>query len=68
MDKDTIENLMPLQTIDLIKWLDKVYAMQNPGPKDDMQTIMFRAGQRSVIEFLKHRSETENNLLTKVIK
>lgn len=59
---------MPTQTDDLIKWLDRIYALQNTQPTDDIQTIMFRAGQRSVIDFLKHRSETENNLLTKVIK
>ena len=32
----------------------------NPTPTDDMNTIMYRAGQRSVVEWLIEKLEEEN--------
>ena len=32
--------------------LDELYPPLNPSPKDDERLIMYRAGQRSVVEFI----------------
>ena len=36
----------------LVDELDELYPLFTPSPKDDDRLIMYRAGQRSVVEFL----------------
>ncbi len=36
----------------LCEELDAMYPPINPTPKDDIHLIMFRAGQRSVVEYI----------------
>ena len=36
----------------LVEELDAMYPPLNPTPKDDDRLIMFRAGQRSVVEYI----------------
>ena len=43
----------------LIEELDAMYPLQNPSPKDDDRVIMYRAGQRSVVEYIKAK---QNNV------
>tara|TARA_B100001063_G_C16487055_1_gene415524 strand:- start:68 stop:253 length:186 start_codon:yes stop_codon:yes gene_type:complete len=42
----------------LTEELDAMYPPLNPNPTDDMSVIMYRAGQRSVVEYIKAKSET----------
>jgi len=35
--------------------LDEFYPPVNPTPKDDDRLIMYRAGQRSVVEFIQSK-------------
>lgn len=37
--------------------LDAMYPSLNPSPKDDDRMIMFRAGQRSVVEYIKAKKD-----------
>jgi hypothetical protein len=37
--------------------LEDTFPPVNPGPGDSLSTIMYRAGQRSVIEYLKTKLE-----------
>ena len=37
--------------------LDEIFPPVNPIPTDDLATIMFRSGQRSVIEYIKQQVE-----------
>ena len=37
--------------------LEELFPPVNPGPGDTISTIMYRAGQRSVIEYLKTKLE-----------
>ena len=37
--------------------LDAMYPPLNPTPKDDDRMIMYRAGQRSVVEYIKAKNE-----------
>ena len=36
----------------LLDELEAMYPPINPSPKDDDRTIMYRAGQRSVVEYI----------------
>jgi len=41
----------------LCEELEAMYPPINPTPKDDDRLIMFRSGQRSVVEYIKAKSE-----------
>ena len=41
----------------LCEELDAMYPPLNPTPKDDDRLIMFRAGQRSVVEYIQAKNE-----------
>lgn len=36
----------------IVEKLNEVYPPLNPGPGDTLETIMYRAGQRQVVEYL----------------
>jgi hypothetical protein len=40
---------------ELIKELEGHFTFQTPSPKEDLSTIMYRAGQASVIDYIKQR-------------
>lgn len=42
----------------LCEELQDYYPPINPSPKDDDRLIMFRAGQRSVVEYILAKKET----------
>ena len=42
---------------ELIKELEGHFTFQTPSPKEDLPTIMYRAGQASVIDYIKQRLE-----------
>ena len=47
-------------TVDvLFEELEKVYPNSLPSPHDAYETIMYRAGQRSVVEWIKQRINNE---------
>lgn len=41
----------------LVTELENMYPPINPSPKDDDRLIMYRAGQRSVVEYIKAKNE-----------
>ena len=43
----------------LIEDLDSKFPPVNPHPKEEIGVIMYKAGQRSVIEWLQHRLEED---------
>jgi len=46
-----------IQANAIINELDELFPPTNPGPGDSISTIMYRAGQRSVIEWIHNRLE-----------
>lgn len=55
---------LPTYSADLIEALDKQYPLRNPDVNDTEKQIMYRAGQRSVVEMLKSKLKTaEDNIL-----
>jgi hypothetical protein len=49
------ETDLPVTTDDLIKYSDKTFPTRTPQPSDSLSEIMYRSGQRSVIDFLKQK-------------
>ena len=39
--------------------LEEIYPPTNPNPNEKMETIMYRSGQRSVVEWIKTRLSEE---------
>ena len=46
-----------LQANTLLNEADEIFPPVNPSPTDDLATIMYRAGQRSVVEWLQQQME-----------
>lgn len=40
----------------LLEELEAMYPQYAPVPKDDMSVIMFKAGQRSVVDYIKAKT------------
>ena len=41
----------------LLSQLDEIFPPVNPTPTDDLATVMYRSGQRSVVEYIKQQME-----------
>lgn len=55
---------LPYTVEELINVLDKIYPEKAPELKDNEKTVWFKAGQRSVVNWLKElKTRSENNLL-----
>lgn len=48
---------LPFLSKDLIEQLDKIYPEQRPTPTEDIKSIMYYAGQRSVVTKLQYLLE-----------
>ena len=70
MDYNTSEPLpFPLLTEELIKALDSHYPQRHPDLSLSDREIWFRAGQRSVVDFLiEHQNRQKENMLNNVLE
>lgn len=50
------------EVVQLIELLDLAYPPFTPAPGDTMETIMYRAGQRSVVDSLKFQYIEESDV------
>ena len=41
----------------ILEEMDRNFPVHNPHPKEELSVIMYKAGQRSVVEWLKNRLE-----------
>jgi len=41
----------------ILHTLDEIFPPVNPTPTDDLATVMYRSGQRSVVEYIKQQME-----------
>ena len=48
-----------LQSSQVIRQLDETFPPVNPSPNDDIKVIMYKAGQRHVIEWIKQQMEQQ---------
>ena len=70
MNYNTSEPLpFPLLTEELIKALDSHYPQRHPDLSLSDREIWFRAGQRSVVDFLiEHQNRQKENMLNNVLE
>ena len=55
-----LEAIYGPELITILKEMEEIYPANTPTPNDTYPTVMYRAGQRSVVEWLTKRI-TENN-------
>jgi len=61
-----MKNSFPTVTSSLLKELNVVFPKRDFTPKEGLRDIDFQSGQRSVVNFLKHQFEIQNeNILKK---
>ena len=57
---NTLEAILGPNLDQLIQELDECFPPVNPTPETELSQIMYRAGQRSIVEWLKQRTEKTN--------
>ena len=55
--RSTLEPILGPNPESLLAEMEERFPMNNPHPKEELNTIMYRAGQRSVVEWYKNRLE-----------
>ena len=56
---NTLEPLLGPNLQSILMELDEKFPPVNPHPKEELNTIMYKAGQRSVIEWMRARLEED---------
>ena len=49
---------MGMQHKSMVQQLDETFPVINPSPSDSIESIMYRSGQRSVVEWLINKMES----------
>ncbi len=61
-----MKNSFPTVTSSMMKELNRVFPKRDYSPKDSLREIDYQSGQRSVVLYLQHQFEIQNeNILTK---
>ena len=58
--QNMLEAIYGPELVTILKEMDEIYPTLSAGPTDEINAIMYRAGQRSVVDWLKQRI-SENN-------
>ena len=56
----TLEALLGPDLKYILQELETNFPPNNPHPKEELSSIMYKAGQRSVVEWIKNRIEDNN--------
>ena len=56
---NTLESILGPNLESILAELDEIYPPTNPTPNDNIETIMYRSGQRSVVEWIRERVSNE---------
>ena len=59
---NTLEPLLGPNLESLLLELEEKFPPLNPHPKEQLPAIMYRAGQRDVVEWLRSRLDEDNQL------
>ncbi len=61
-----MKNSFPTVTSSMLKELNEVFPKKDYSTKDSLREIDYQSGQRSVVNYLQHQFEIQNeNILTK---
>ena len=61
---NTLEPLIGPTIESMLQELEILYPPINPHPKEELASIMYKAGQRSVVEWYRNRIENEGTSST----
>ena len=56
---NTLESILGPNLEQILTELEEIYPPTNPNPNEKMETIMYKSGQRSVVEWIKARISEE---------
>ena len=56
---NTLESILGPNLESILAELEEIYPPTNPNPNEKMEAIMYKAGQRSVVEWFRNRLENE---------
>ena len=56
---NTLESILGPNLEQILTELEEIYPPTNPNPNEKMESIMYKAGQRSVVEWIKTRISEE---------
>ena len=56
---NTLESILGPNLEQILTELEEIYPPTNPNPNEKMETIMYKSGQRSVVEWIKTRISEE---------
>ena len=54
---NTLESILGPNLESILAELEEIYPPTNPNPNEKMETIMYKAGQASVVEYVKQLLE-----------
>ena len=57
---NTLESILGPNLESILSELEDIYPQVTPSPEDSLETIMYRSGQRSVVDWIKTRINEEN--------
>ena len=57
---NTLEPLLGPTVKTILQEMEEHFPPSTPHPKEELNTIMYKAGQRSVVEWLSNRLEEDN--------
>ena len=56
---NTLESILGPNLESILAELEEIYPPTNPNPDESMEKIMYRSGQRSVVDWIKTRISEE---------
>ena len=56
---NTLESILGPNLESILAELEEIYPPTNPNPDESMEKIMYRSGQRSVVDWIKTRVSEE---------
>jgi len=59
---NTLESILGPNLESILSELEEIYPPLTPNPEESIERIMYRSGQRSVVEWLKQRIGEESNV------
>jgi len=57
---NTLESILGPNLEQILSELEEIYPATTPTPEDSLERIMYRSGQRSVVDWIKNRINEEN--------
>ena len=57
---NTLESILGPNLEQILSELEEIYPATTPTPEDSLERIMYRSGQRSVVDWIKTRINEEN--------